>query len=209
MARRTRSDGEQTRAAVVSAAADLATTQGLDGLSIAELADAVGMSKSGLFAHFGSKEQLQLATIGHAEEIFEREVIAPALETPDGVGRLRALVEANLSYLDRDVFPGGCFFASTQHEFAARPGPVRDRLARAHQLWLDLLTAAATSTQHEGSLEPTIDPEQLAFELAAIIIGANWTRKLLDDDHAISRARHACARMIDAATLDQTPADAS
>lgn len=199
MTRRTRSDGEQTRQAAVDSAAELASIHGLDGLSIGDLAEAIGMSKSGLYAHFGSKQQLQLETIEHALQIFQSEVIDPALEVPDGVQRLRTLCESNLSYLDRDVFPGGCFFVSTQHEFAAKPGPIRDRLAEGLRTWLALLTDAASTARDTGELSADVDVEQLAFELASIIIGANWTRKLLDDDHAISRAQHGCTHRIDAA----------
>src|SRR5215831_17110672 len=125
--RKRRSDGERSRNAILHQAAQLATVEGLSGLSIGRLADAVGMSKSGLFAHFHSKEELQLATIEAGDAIFRAEVIDPAHKAPPGIGRLRALCEAFLAHLERGVFPGGCFFASAAAELDTHPGPVRDR----------------------------------------------------------------------------------
>src|SRR5688572_19789796 len=125
-ARRRRSDGERSRAAILRQAARLATVEGLDGLSLARLADAAGISKSGLFAHFGSKEELQLATIAAARALYEELVIEPAGEAPAGVPRLRAYVERFLDHVEEGVFPGGCFFVSAVSELNTRPGPVRD-----------------------------------------------------------------------------------
>src|SRR4051794_14572113 len=124
--RRSRSDGERSRAAILRQAARLATVDGLEGLSLARLADAVGMSKSGLFAHFGSKEELQLATVEAASAIYEEQVVEPAGETAAGVPRLRAYVERFLDHVEEAVFPGGCFFVSAASELDAHPGPVRD-----------------------------------------------------------------------------------
>src|SRR6058998_744894 len=124
--RRRRSDGERSRAAILREAARLATVEGLDGLSLARLAAAVGMSKSGLFAHFGSKEELQLATIDAASAIFDELVIEPAGEQAAGVPRLRAYVERFLDHLEEGVFPGGCFFVSAMNELGTHPGPVRN-----------------------------------------------------------------------------------
>src|SRR3954465_4832521 len=133
------SKGEKSRAAILLAAARLATTKGLQGLSIGELAAHLGMSKSGLYAHFKSKEALELATIDTAVEIFQREVLSPALAVPSGKGRLLGLVEAFLSHLRRRVFPGGCFFAATGAELAARAGPAHDRLAQIVNDWIGLI----------------------------------------------------------------------
>src|SRR5215831_19255589 len=127
--RHPRADGQRTRAAILRAAASLATTDGLDGLSIGNLAAAAGLSKSGLYAHFGTKQDLQLATVAEAERILTAEVIAPALAAPPGLPQLAAACEAYFSYVERRVFPGGCFFAATALEMGARPGPVRDRVA--------------------------------------------------------------------------------
>src|SRR3954471_6014457 len=125
-ARRRRADGERSRSAILHEAARLATVEGLDGLSLGRLADAVGMSKSGLFAHFGSKEELQLATVEAASAIFEELVIGPAGEVTAGLPRLRAYVEGFLDHVEESVFPGGCFFVSAMSELDTRPGPVRD-----------------------------------------------------------------------------------
>src|SRR5213080_3785144 len=126
--RKPRADGVQSRQAILLAAAQLATTRGLEGLSVGELARHIGMSKSGLYAHFRSKEELELATIETAAEIFRREVLAPAGESPGGLARVRALGEAFLGHLERRVFPGGCFFAAVSVQLASRPGRPRDRV---------------------------------------------------------------------------------
>src|SRR4051812_29852039 len=126
--RRQRADGARSRQAILTAATQLATVEGLDGLSIARLAEHVGMSKSGLFAHFTSKEDLQLATIDAAAELYNREVTQPGMAAPPGLARVESLCEAFLSYLERGVLQGGCFFIAAAAEFDAKPGPVKDRL---------------------------------------------------------------------------------
>ena len=142
----------RTRGDILRIAADIATVDGLDGLSIGRLATELGMSKSGLFAHFGSKESLQLATIAEARQRYVQEVIAPALASGSGITRLHALCEAFLSYIEREVFPGGCFFASAMAEFAAKePSPARDLISECQQQWMSTLErpgqAGATSRQ--------------------------------------------------------------
>src|ERR1041384_3558454 len=127
--RRRRSDGERSRNAILREAAQLATVVGIDGLSIGRLADAVGMSKSGLFAHFGSKEELQVATVEAASALFTEQVIEPAHGAPTGLERLRQLTDNFLRYVE-GVYPGGCFFASIAAEMDTRPGPVRDLAVR-------------------------------------------------------------------------------
>ena len=126
--RRRRSDGERSHGAILDEAARLATVEGIEGLSLARLADAVGMSKSGLFAHFKSKEELQLATVEAASSVFAEQVTEPAALASSGLDRLRLLTDGYLSYLEAETFPGGCFFASTLAEMDTQPGPVRDRL---------------------------------------------------------------------------------
>ena len=148
--RRRRSDGERSRSAILNEAAKLATVEGLSGLSIARLADAVGMSKSGLFAHFGSKEELQLATIETARDIFAAEVMEPALAEPTGIGQLRALSERFLDHVERKVFPGGCFFASVAMEMDTRPGPVRDKAFELVGEWSSQLVAAAEGARRRA-----------------------------------------------------------
>src|SRR5438067_12558263 len=172
-ARRTRSDGERSRAAILHEAARLATVDGLDGLSLARLADAVGMSKSGLFAHFRSKEQLQLATVEAASAIFDEEVIEPAGETEAGLPRLRAYIERFLDHVEEGVFPGGCFFVSAVSELDTHPGPVRDGAMAFSQRWLTLLAEQVAAAQAAGELDPVADPAQIAFELNAYMVLGN------------------------------------
>src|SRR3954470_14264682 len=137
--RRSRSDGRRSREKILLAAASLATVEGIDGLSIGRLADHIGMSKSGLYAHFGSKEELQLAAIDAAEEIFAEAVILPAREPEGAFDRLEALCDHFLRYLEEPVFPGGCFFASAAAELDTHPGPVKERLAESLSGWRALL----------------------------------------------------------------------
>jgi len=189
---RNTSHGARTRQAILKAAADLATVDGLDGLSIGRLADELTMSKSGLFAHFGSKQDLQLATIEEARQRYAQEVIQPALAAGPGIGRLHALCESFLSYLERAVFPGGCFFASAMAEFDAKaPGPVRDQIAECQAQWIDTLERAAAGAQEAGELHTNADPQQLAFELEAALLSANWYFHLYKDPSYLERARRA------------------
>src|SRR5580693_5305898 len=165
MPRRATSTGARTRTAILQTAADLASVDGLDGLSIGRLATELAMSKSGLFAHFGSKEELQLATIEEARQRYAQEVIEPACAAGSGIGRLHALCEAFLSYLERAVFPGGCFFASAMAEFDSKePGPVRDRIAQCQDQWMNTLERAARQAQDRQELRADADLRQLAFE---------------------------------------------
>jgi AcrR family transcriptional regulator len=154
------SKGEASRATILLTAAKLATARGLDGLSIGDLAAEVGMSKSGLYAHFKSKEELELATIETASAIFDREVLQPAAPAPAGTGRLRALVDAFLLHLERRVFPGGCFFASVASELDTRPGPARDRVVQMLDKWHSLfrqciLDAQARHDQRPDAADPS------------------------------------------------------
>src|SRR3954453_733579 len=171
--RRRRSDGERSRQAILTEAARLATVEGLDGLSLARLAAAVGMSKSGLFAHFRSKEELQLATIDAASTIFDRLVIEPAGEKAAGVPRLRAYIERFLDHVEEGVFPGGCFFVSAMGELDSHPGPARDGAMAFSRRWLTLLAEQVVAAQTAGDLEPTADPSQVAFELNAYMVLGN------------------------------------
>jgi len=186
--RRRRSDGERSRATILDAATRLATVEGLDGLSIGRLAEHTGMSKSGLYAHFGSKEELQLATIDAASEIFVREVIEPA-RAAEGAARLDALADAFLSYLERRVFPGGCFFAAAQAELDTHPGPVREKLREASGRWFAYLERQVRGAQEMGELRADEDPAQLAFEIDAMLKMATAVFVLHDDAEALERAR--------------------
>jgi AcrR family transcriptional regulator len=163
---------------------DLASTEGLEGLTIGRLASELQMSKSGLFGHFGSKEELQLATIEKAGRRFVQEVVEPALNTDEGSPRLRALCDRYLGYLERRVFPGGCFWAAATIEFDGKPGPVRDRLRDAVAAWVGEL-------ERQARIAGAPDPAQLAFQLQAMIQGANSSFQLFGDQTAFRRAREA------------------
>jgi AcrR family transcriptional regulator len=190
-ARRQRSDGERSRQTILRAAANLATTDGLEGISIGNLAAHIGMSKSGLYAHFGSKQELQLATVETAREIFDEEVVKPGQAIADPLDRLRALLEGFISHLERRVFPGGCFFASTTAEFDTRPGPVRDRVAAIQQGWVELIERMIREAQAAGSIGRGEDPSQLAFELHAYLLMGNIGFILYGDAVHLERARAA------------------
>jgi AcrR family transcriptional regulator len=184
-----RTKGERTRAAILDEAARLATVDGLEGLSIGQLARATGMSKSGLYAHFGSKLDLQLATIEAARETFVAEVMRPALRAPKGIERLLAVCEAFLSHVERRVFPGGCFFSAAAVDVGTRPGPVHDAIVAQRVDWLALLERLAREAAELGELEPSADPAQLAFELQALLVAANTSFILQGDAGVFERAR--------------------
>lgn len=171
--RKVRSDGEISRKAIVRAAADLATTRGFDGLSLSELAERIGMSKSGLFAHFGSKEELELATVEAAEEIFDNDVVREAMQVEAGLARLLKINDAFLSHIERRVFPGGCFFATVAVQMAFRPGRVRDRLLQVHTRWFGLLGECLQDAKARGQLPADVDVGQLVFEITAMMNRAN------------------------------------
>jgi len=175
---------QSTRGAILDRAVDLASSEGLEGLTIGRLAQELSISKSGLFAHFGSKEELQLATIRAARAIFSQAVVVPAQAQPAGLARLRALLEGWLDYSRGREFPGGCFFSRATHEYAARPGLVRDALAEVDREWLALLATIIDETRELGELRADVDAEQLAFELDAYLDSANL-RSLLDEDQAV------------------------
>jgi AcrR family transcriptional regulator len=188
-ARRRRSDGERSRQAILREAARLATVDGIDGLSLGRLADAVGMSKSGLFAHFGAKEELQLATIEMARQIFVNHVIRPALAEPEGIERLLSLCRGWLGHVEGKVFKGGCFFTAASLEFDSREGPVRDAIADAMKAWLATLARAVEGAKKARHMKSSVNPEQFAFEIYSLAMGANWALQLLDDRSAMKKAR--------------------
>jgi AcrR family transcriptional regulator len=183
--------GERTRQSILEKAIDLASLEGLQGLTIGRLAEELKMSKSGLFAHFGSKEELQLAVVEAASQRFIREIYTPALKEPRGYPRLMAICSSWLSYVRRGVFPGGCFFAAASFEFDGRPGAVRNLVRRLMDDWIGALERAIRMAQEEGHIDPDVNPSQLAFELNALFFGANFSYYLRDDQLAIDRAQQA------------------
>ena len=187
--RRQRADGERTRRTILDAATRLATVEGLDGLTIGRLAQHTGMSKSGLFAHFGSKEELQLATIAAAQEVFDAEVLAPAMAAPEGVPRLRVLCDRFLGHVEEGVFPGGCFFASAAAELDTRPGPLRDRIAAVVNAWSGLLDQNVRRAQELRQLDGALDADQVVFEVNAMLAEANGLFLLRGDPAVFGMAR--------------------
>jgi AcrR family transcriptional regulator len=169
----------------------MATVDGLDGLSLSRLAAAVGMSKSGLFAHFGSKEELQLATIETARAIFEELVIRPAGAAPAGVPRLLAYSERFLDHVEEGVFPGGCFFVSAVSELGTHPGPVRNGAMAFSQHWLALLAEQVAAGQAAGELDPAADPGQIAFELNSYMVLGNMQFVATGEPAALDHVRRA------------------
>jgi len=198
--RKPRSDGERSRATILREAARLATVEGIGGLSIGRLADAVGMSKSGLFAHFGSKEELQLATVDLAGELFTEHVLSAGDDAHSARERLSALTEGYLRYVSEETFPGGCFFASVLAEVDMRPGPVRDAMIGALTGWLGLLESTIREAQADGAIAKREDPAQLAFELEALLYFSNQQYVVLRSSEPIERARRAIQGRIAAAT---------
>jgi AcrR family transcriptional regulator len=186
-----KAQGERTRKAILESAVHIASAEGLEGLTIGRLATQLSMSKSGLFAHFGSKEELQVATVEAARAIFIREVIKPAFESAEGVLRLWKLCDMWLAYVQSGVFRGGCFFAAVAAEFDSRPGPVRDRIAEIMKEWLSTLRNLIVEAQNAGHLNKEIDATQLAFEFNSLELGANWAFQLYGDPRAFKRAREA------------------
>jgi AcrR family transcriptional regulator len=183
--------GERTRIAVLTRAADVASVEGLDGVSIGRLAADLDISKAGVFAHFGSKEELQLATIRAATERFVGEVVEPASAEPDGLARLWSLCEHWIVYARTGVFPGGCFFLNVASEYDARPGRVRDELAGARRRWLGLYERAIDVARAQGELDTGVAPTDLAFELDALGMAANLHSQLCDDPVVFDQARSA------------------
>jgi AcrR family transcriptional regulator len=194
--RKQRADGKHTREAIVREAVSLATLDGLEGLSIGNLAHALDMSKSGIYAHFGSKQDLQLATVEEAARIFQAEVIEPALAAAPGVDQVIALCDAFFDHLERRTFPGGCFFAGAVLEMGARPGPVKEQIA-AFQSGLSMLIRQFLVTALERHQLPADeDPDALTFELNGVILAANANFVLRQDSSALDMARNVVRRRL-------------
>jgi AcrR family transcriptional regulator len=188
--------GERTKTLILDDALVLAGEVGLEGLSIGSLAGRLGLSKSGLFAHFGSKEDLQLATLQHGQQRFEASVFRPALAIPRGLPRLRALFENWLDWIARVARPGGCVLLAAAMEYDDRPGPVREAPVAGQRELRGAVAKAVRLAIQEAHLGPATDPWQLAFEVMGILLAAHHDRGLLDDPRALNRARAAFERLI-------------
>lgn len=196
----------RTRQSILSHAAQVGSAEGLEAVSLQRLASDLGISKSGLFAHFGSKEELHLATIDAAAQVFTDQVIRPALGVPRGIGRVWALCNSWLSYVERRVFPGGCFFWAVAEEFDSRkPGPVRDSVLEKKNYWSYSLQRAVREAQEGGEIQSQVDPEQLAWELDSLLGGVNSGFKGDDGVRAIERGRRAIRDRLMAAATPGTP----
>jgi AcrR family transcriptional regulator len=185
-----------SRAETLRAAVELASVIGLEGITIGGLAAELGMSKSGLVGRFGSKEELQLAALEEATGIFRRAVYDPAARRPAGLRRLDAICDAWIDYLRASPFPGGCFLTSASVEFDGRPGPVNDAVKRFAEQWLAVLEREARAGVQNGELPAATDPDELAFVLNALAVGANCDFQLRRDPRSLERARRAMANAI-------------
>ena len=191
--------GLKTRRAILRKAVNIASLEGLEGLTIGKLASTLRLSKSGLFAHFGSKEDLQCAVVDQARDIFVEKVVLPAAQFR-GLRLLRELCQNWLSYGEGKTFPGGCFFSAASLEFDDRPGPVRDRIVGLMKKWLGNLEHAARDAQSAGEIRKDVDVRQLAFEIQALAMGGNWSSRLFRDQSAFRSAKAAILRRIDQVT---------
>ena len=196
LAKRRRSDGTQTYDMILREAADVASIEGLDGLTIGSLAERLGISKSGLFTHFGSKEDLQLAAIEAARKRYVVTVLEPTLKAPHGIARLRALCNQVLDYMAKPEFPGGCFFCVTAAEFHARPGVVRDAIMVNKNYKRDLLASLAAQAQELGELSTDVDLAQLAFELEVVLDAPTWSVATDDQELILDFARQAVENIL-------------
>lgn len=191
--------GIRTRRAILRRAVNIASVEGLEGLTIGKLASALQISKSGLFAHFGSKEDLQCAVVEEAREIFVERVVRPAYRFR-GLKRLRALCNNWIAYGEERVFPGGCFFSAASLEFDDRPGRVREQIVGLMKKWLGNLEQAARDAQSAGEITKETDVHQLAFEIQALAMGANWSSRLFRDPSIFRSVRKAILQRIQRAT---------
>jgi AcrR family transcriptional regulator len=191
-----RARGERTRRAILESAASLASVEGLEGLSLGRLAQHLGVSKSGLFAHFGSKEELQLATIRAAAEMYGRDVMQKALLAEHGTAQIIAFCDAFFDYIQHGPFPGGCFFIASFLDPANMRGSVREALADVQRGLIDFMADNARRAQEGGELPRDQDPREIAFEVDAILVGADVNFVLFDDPTRLVQARQAVRRLL-------------
>ncbi|WP_435596774.1 TetR/AcrR family transcriptional regulator [Streptomyces sp. S1] len=195
--------GNQTRRLVLGRTMDIASVEGLEGLSLGRIATELGLSKSGVFALFGSKEELQLATVRAAVSVFSRRVVAPLRDVPPGAVRVRDLCGNWLAYSSERVFEGGCFFYAASAEFDARTGPVHDAVARARRDWTAYVEENLSAAHAAGELVADLDAEQLAFEVIALMEAANAHSVLFDEPAAYDRAERGIAARLRASVTDR------
>jgi len=203
--RERRTDGAFTHTAILDAAVKLASVEGIGAVTIGRLAEKVGVSKSGLYAHFGSKRHLQTEIVHAAREIFQREVIDPALTVAPGRRRLVALTDAYLSHVERRVFPGGCFFAGMMAEFDAPSGALHEEVLTDQQEWIALVTELVQEAKAQGELRDDVDTGQVTFELTAILGQANYYSVLFPESNAIEQAQRAIETIIAHASTRSHP----
>jgi AcrR family transcriptional regulator len=187
----------ENRAAIVEEVVARASVEGLEGITIGTVAGSLGMSKAGVVGPFGSKEELQLAALEQASEIFRREVWERAADAAPGRARLLAIAEEWVSYLERGVFPGGCFLTAAAAEFDGRPGRVRDAVERTLKRWGKVLESEARTAMEAGEMLPGTDPEQVSFEMSAVAMAVNQALQLRADKQAGARGRRAFARVLE------------
>lgn len=196
MSARTVSKGTETRDAILSEGMRLASLKGLEGLTIGTLATELGLSKSGLFAHFKSKEQLQVEVVERTSQLFIDAVVRPALKAPRGLPRIEAIFENWLTWASRPVLPGGCLFIQAAAEFDDRPGPVRDAIQASQKAWIGTLEKAVGLAIFEGHLFSTTEPSQVAFEIEGVLLASQFADRLLNDPRTVERARNAVTAIL-------------
>ena len=189
--------GERTRAAILDAGFRIVSQAGLEGLTIGSLAEATGLSKSGLFAHFGSREDLLLAVLARGQEEFVKVVVNPALAKPRGLPRLRALFARWIDWTESADLPGGCPMIGGATEFDDKPGAVRDALAAGQRAWIETLNRAARQAIEQGQLRADTDPEQLTFEMFGLALVVHHHRRLLGSSKARGRALEALEKLLE------------
>ncbi|WP_298428419.1 TetR/AcrR family transcriptional regulator [Ottowia sp.] len=180
--------GQQTKAAIVDKALEMAAQVGLEGISIGALAEAMGMSKSGVFAHFGSRDELQISVVREYYARFERDVFEPAMQLPRGLPRLRALFDQWMRVTTTEL-DSGCIFISGAVEFDDRPGPVRDALAEAVGAWMEAMVRAVAQAKAEGHLQGDVDERQVTFEIHALILALHYEARFMQRPGTVERAQ--------------------
>ena len=189
--------GAKTRKGILKATVDIASAEGLHGLIIGRVAKDLNMSKSGLFAHFGSKEELQISTVEAARDIFEKEIILPTRNEEDGLVKLYALLNAWVSYVEKGVFRGGCFFFAVSAEMDDRPGRVRDYIAELTMEWVEILRKEARLAIRLGEIKKSCDTDLLVFQLHGSVQEANWFYRLHEEENAFKWARKSILQSIE------------